>query len=1102
MTTTLKPLLALLLAPLFVPAGCAAASPGAPRPAGPAPNMTTPAQQAEPAVRDAAPLWLRYPAISPDGHTLAFNYRGRIYTVPAAGGTAVPLTLHDSYAFHPVWSHDGEWIAFASDRHGSFDVFVIPAAGGEARRLTYHSAQDVPTDFMPDGSAVLFSSSRMDAAEASLFPSGVLPELYRVPVTGGRPVQVLTTPAEEARIAATDGRIVYQDRKGYEDEWRKHHTSSVTRDIFIYDPAAGTHTRVSAFEGEDRDPVWSPGEDAVLWLSEAGGSFNVWRASASDPSGAEQITRHDRHPVRFLSVADDGTLAYSWNGELYLRPAGASPEKVAVELRSELEQQVLRNEELGREATEMALSPDGKEIALVIRGEVFVTSTDYATTKRVTSTPTQERSVSFSPDGRCVLYAAERGTSWDVLESCIARDEEPRFTGATILDERTVVATQAEEFQPEYSPDGSEVAYLEDRTTLRVVELESGEVRTVLPGSYNYSYADGDQWYAWSPDGQWFLVDYLVNERWVSEVGLVPASGDAEPRNLTLSGYADSRAKWVGNGMVIWFTDRQGMRSHGSWGSQADVYGMFLTQAALDRFDLSKEEWELLQEDEEDEGEAAGDGTAAEPRGPVEIELDGIEDRVRRLTIHSSALADATVTPDGSKLVYLSRFEGGHDLWVHDFRERETRLVAKLDAQGGQLALAGDGARAFVLSQGGITRVDLESGERKPVPLAAEMRLDLPAERAYLFEHVWRQVREKFYDPELHGVDWDRFKTEYGRFLPHINNNYDFAEMLSELLGELNASHTGARFRGGDGEDDRTAALGLIYDHDHTGAGLVIDEVLDGGPLDNAESRVRAGHVITGIDGETLTADRNPFALLNRRQDDPVLLALRDPESGDRWDEVVRPISLGAENQLLYERWVESRRALVDERSDGRLGYVHVRAMNDASFRTTYSEALGRNADKEGLVVDTRFNGGGWLHDDLVTFLSGEQYVRMAPRGQRVGSEPQNKWQKPSVVVVSESNYSDAHFFPWAYRELDVGEIVGTPVPGTATAVWWERLQDPTLVFGIPQVGMLDADGDYLENQQLEPDHAVRNDWGSAAAGRDKQLEKAVEVLLQEIGAP
>lgn len=319
------------------------------------------------------------------------------------------------------------------------------------------------------------------------------------------------------------------------------------------------------------------------------------------------------------------------------------------------------------------------------------------------------------------------------------------------------------------------------------------------------------------------------------------------------------------------------------------------------------------------------------------------------------------------------------------------------------------------------------------------------------------------------------------------------------MLGELNASHTGGRYRPQRENPDATAALGLFYDENFSGNGLRIVEVMDKSPVVKDDSRIKSGVIIEKIDGVLLTPEENPNKYLNRKAGKPTLLSLYDPESGDRWEETVKPISLGAENQLRYERWVENCRQMVEELSDGRVGYVHVRGMNDASYRTVYEEVLGRNADKEALIVDTRFNGGGWLHDDLATFLNGQQYITFMPRGQNLGAEPQFKWKKPSVVVMSESNYSDAHMFPFAYKELGIGKLIGMPVPGTGTAVWWETLHTGDLVFGIPQVGMVAKDGSYLENTQLEPDIKVPNEPGAVSQGRDQQLEAAVKELLEQI---
>ncbi len=653
---------------------------------------------------------------------------------------------------------------------------------------------------------------------------------------------------------------------------------------------------------------------------------------------------------------------------------------------------------------------------------------------------------------------------------------------------------------------------LENRETLRVINPESGEVRTLLDGKYNYSYADGDQWYHWSPDSKWFLVSFSPHSAFMNDVGLVKANGTEEVVNLPLSGYNDNRPKWMMNGdMMIWFSDRQGMRSHGSWGAQNDVYAMFFNREAWDKFKLTEEEKKLLdkEDDEEKPDEIEEDGEEKKSKKekedendkpeevkPIKIDLDNIEDRHTRLTINSSSLSDAIVTKDGEKLYYLSKFEKGYDLWMKDLVKNETKLVLKLDGGGGSLQTDKKGKYLYMVSGGKFIKVKIDGNKKENISYQAEQYLDLPAEREYMFEHVWRQVREKFYDPDLHGLDWEFYKSEYKKFLPYINNNYDFSEMLSEMLGELNASHTGSGYRFSEKDGDKTASLGILFDWDHRGEGIKVVEVLDKGPFDNAESRLAAGHIIEKINGEPIEADQSFFGMLNHKAGKPTLVSMYDPESGERWDETIKPVSYGKHNQLLYERWVEQRREMTEELSGGRLGYVHVRSMGSQSFREVYSEILGRHHEKEAIIVDTRFNGGGWLHNDLAILLNGEKYVELWPNGRKFGHEPMNQWIKPSAVLMSESNYSDAHFFPYTYTTLNLGTTIGMPVPGTATAVWWETLLDPTLYFGIPQVGTKDEFGNYLENQQLEPDIEQRLDYDVVVEGRDQQLEAAVGYLM------
>ncbi|MBV9489136.1 MAG: PDZ domain-containing protein, partial [Verrucomicrobia bacterium] len=489
------------------------------------------------------------------------------------------------------------------------------------------------------------------------------------------------------------------------------------------------------------------------------------------------------------------------------------------------------------------------------------------------------------------------------------------------------------------------------------------------------------------------------------------------------------------------------------------------------------------------------------------MDLQNIEDRTARLTLASSQIVDADLTKDGENLVYLARSDKGYELWVLKPREKALRRLAQFDAPPKhrfgpqlpqQLKLDSEGKNAFVLVEGRLTKVTLADGKQEPVKVAADKEFDRVAERAYLFEHIWREMREKFYVKDLHGVDWDYYKQVYAKFLPYIDDNRDFAELTSEMLGELNVSHTGCRLVAQD--QTQTAALGAFFDPQYREPGIRIEEVIEKGPLGVADVPITSGTVIEKIDGVAVDRTTDLSAILNHKAGKLLAITVFDPIKNRRTDVTVKPISLGEQENLLYRRWVKQRRELVDKLSNGAIGYVHVRGMDDESYRDTFAEALGRQSGKRALIVDTRFNGGGNLHEELATFLNGKQYLRAVPRGQDLGWESLDKWDKRNVVLVGESNYSDGMVFPWLYRFLNLGKLVGMPVPGTGTAVWWETLQDPTLYFGIPEVGFVDAKGQYMERIQVEPDIQVANDPKSVSEGRDLQLERAVEELLNEDG--
>ena len=1063
------------------------------------------------------PLWLRYTAISPDGKTILFCYKGDLWSVPSNGGTATPLTLTESYEYAPVWSHDGKTIAFASDRTGNFDVFVMAATGGEAKRLTFHSGKEIPTSFTANNKDVIFSASRQDLVTNAQFPISLMSELYTVPVAGGKVSMLLPTPALAATPTSTGDKIIFEDIKGYENEWRKHHTSAIARDIWLYDFNAKKYTRLTTFNGEDRNPVFDANDNDFYYLSEQSGSFNVYKSSLTDPAKSSALTRFSKNPVRFLSKSGNNTLCFTYDGEIYTMQPGGEPKKVPVKILADGRSAQERIVPVNDGFTEMRLSSNGKEYAYIFHGEVFISSVDGGFTKRITNTPYQERSVSFSPDGRSLVYAAEVNNSWNVYTTSILRKEEPYFYASTVLKTEPLVATDAEEFQPEYSPDGKEVAYLENRVVLKVINLESKKTRTIMPANVNYSYADGDQYYQWSPDSKWFLVNFAFPDRIFSpEVGLVSADGKSEIHNLTLSGYDDYIPKWSVDGkMMIWGSDRQGNREQGGNIASSDVYAMFFTQKAYDRFLLSKEELALVKDqeekaekekkkteektktDKEKKDKADTTGKAKQDSVKVTIDWDNLTERKSKLTINTSPVNDWLLSKDGEKLFYLTSFEKDNDLWVTELRTKETKVLAKLGLKRSGMELSSDGKFILLFADGKPMKIEVESGKAEPLKTSGEMLLKPADERNYIFDHSWRQFKEKFYVEDMQGVDWDYYYTDYKKFLPYISNNYDFAEMLSEMLGEMNASHTGCGYRAGKPNVDQTADLGLFYDYDYHDQGLKIAEVIEGGPADKAVSKIKAGNILEKIDGEPIDNNLDFYTLLNRKTGKLTLLSLYNPSTGERWEESVKPINMGEANELLYKRWVKNRRNEVEKLSGGKVGYVHVRSMDDASMRVVFEEALGRNFEKKALIVDTRFNGGGNIHEQLSDFLSGKKYIDIIPHGQYIGSEPYDKWVKPTIVLIGESNYSDAHLFPVAYKLKNAGKTLGMPVPGTGTFVWWETQIDPTLVFGIPMGGWRTPNGKFCENNQLEPDIRVSDDPGIISTGHDQQIEEAVKEMLK-----
>lgn len=1088
------------------------------------PSLAAQGAASQSEIQGAAPLWLRDVQISPNGDLIAFTYKGDIWTVPVGGGEARRLTVRDSYEQMPVWSPDGSMIAFASDRNGNADIYVMDANGGTPRRLTSNSAGETPEGFSPDGKEVYYSAAIQAPTASAMYPTGRMTQLYAVDVATGKTRQVLGTPARMISFSPSGDKMLYQDVKGFEDEWRKHHTSSVTRDIWMYTPADGKHRNLTARAGEDRNPVLDDVTSTVYFLSERDGdSFNVYSFPLDNPQAVSRLTDFKTHPVRFLSRANNGTLAFTYDGEIYTMPGraarmAATPVKVPITITTD---DTPRRERKDVKPGGGVVSPDGKMVAFIDRGDIFVTSVEYPTTVQVTKTPEAERHISWGSDNRSLYFTSERSGRKNIYRAKIARSADPDFPNAVEFTEEALFpvydgkGTPTEYSHPTISPDGKKMIYVRDRNQIWVRDLNAGTDRQITAGETEPG-RDDSMSFEWSPDSRWIVTTIIPEMRDpYPDVALIEVA-TGKITNLTNSAYMEQNPRFVLDGnAIIYFTEQYGMMAQASWGSQDDIVIIFLNREARDRFMLSKEDYALLKDQEKKAKEASKDGDSADKKKKdgkdakkseakkeklINVELDGIEDRKMVLTPFSSSLSDAIVSDDET-LYFLCEVEDGYDLWKMPLREREPKLASKMGSGPASLQASATGKDLFVI---GRQMKKIDKGDKlTPIKISATHEIDPAAERRAMFDYVVVEEGERFYDKDMHGVDWPAMTEAYRRFLPHINNNYDFAEMLSELLGELNVSHTGGRYSGSSasGATDATGSLGLLYDVNYQGDGLKVEEIIANGPFDKAASKIAPGAVITAVNGKHIDGGTDLGELFNNLTGKKTLVAFTTP-GGDAVEEVVIPCSQGKIGNLMYRRWIKKRAEDVDRWSNGRLGYVHIQSMNDASYRPMYADLLGKYNNREGVVVDIRWNGGGRMHEDIEQLLTGQKYLTQVVRGRDVCDMPSRRWNKPSVMLVAEPCYSNAHGTPWVYQHQKIGKVVGMPVPGTMTSVNWVTLQDPSLVFGIPVIGYRTAEGNYLENTQLEPDVKVANAPEDIVRGEDTQLRTAVEVLLRQLDQP
>ncbi|MGR5297117.1 S41 family peptidase [Vibrio mediterranei] len=1036
--------------------------------------------------------WYRDIAISPSGEQVAFTFSGQIWIVKSEGGDAVPLTSETVYSSKPIWSPDGKALAYESDQYGEGDVFVMDMQTHSSLRLTFHGSKDTPFSFSADGKHVLFQSYRIGNGDSDLNNGyfGRSYRLYSVPVKGGREQVVLENSVTSYTVSHVGSQALYTDFPSYtEQEWRKGSQSDAARNIWRYDKNTHVHTRLTTFRGEDRNPVWSADDQWMYFLSERSGSFNVWKQSLkAHKNETVQVTHHGKLPVRFLSISKQDDLAYGFNGNIWLKKRHEKkPHKIDVIIRRSQRNSGVGSVNLGSTITELVASPTAPEVAVVARGEIFIISTLSGEIRRVTNTPQAERNISFSSDGKRLLYGSERVGNWDLFVSHIS-DQDKSFLTASKIIEQQLTDTPTDETQPLFSYDNERIVYRESRNALKAMVLEDGSKVTLINNQSMYSYDDTDWCYEWSPDGK-YIVSRDGSILSANNIVLLDSYGKKKPIMLSHSGFLHRHPKFSSDGQVVyWFSNEDSMVDLEGTAINGDVYAIALNKQTEANLTLSKDQvWWGEQENYSD--------------NKTRVDINNLQERTHRLTSNSMNIMASYLSVDKSKMMIVNQRGERVDFIRLSVLTGEQRvLFTRPKKYIKAMTLSNDGANLLLISEGQLETISLENGDSNSVNFSLDTEYDFAKETQYIFEHTWRLIKTKFYDKRLHGVNWDWYHDIYAKNLVSIHNYTDFAQLLSEFAGELNASHTGARYLGHRRSWELPSSLGIIYDDKYQGKGVRVRSILSGGPSDLPNMPIRSGSIIYSVNGVTVPPNMNIYSMLNGLEGKTTRLSVLTPGNKHPQLIVVKPISLAREAQLSYKRWVTEREILTAKLSNERLGYIHMQNMDHDSYRKLVNKLFGQFRDKDAVVIDLRFNTGGNLHDQMMGVLSGVRHSSVVSRdGYSAGKFPLRRWAKPSIMLANASSYSDGSVVPYFYQREGLGKLVGERVPGTGTYVLWETQQEPFLVFGVPQLGFKTDEGRWFENNEVIPNILVYNSPDDFASDRDHQLEVAIKEMLIEL---
>ncbi len=1050
--------------------------------------------------------YLTEPALSPDKKEIVFVSGGDIWTVPADGGTASLLVSHPATESRPRFSPDGKSLAFTSNRTGNGDIYILDFAANDLRRVTFDDVSDNLDAWSPDGKWLYFYSNSKDIAGMN--------DIFRVASTGGTPQQISSDRYTNEFFAAPspDGNSIAFSARGIANSqwWRNGRSHIDESEIWV--KRGQNYEQMTQAGAKQLWTMWSADGSQMFFVSDRTGTQNIW--SQTGKGQPKQLTNFKTGRVLWASISYDGKqIVFERDFKIWtMNTDSGNAKEVAINLRGLPSGNSNERKNFGTQVSEFSLSPDGKKIVAVAHGEIFAASAkDGGEAVRVTETSAPESFAAWSPDSKTVVYTSERNRKLQIFQYDFATETETQLTQT------------GDDYSPVFSPDGKYFAFIRGGRALWIYDVKTKKERELCKLYTDSPPLVGKQNLAWSPDSSWVAFLTMNPEtRSYTNVSAVSING-GEAKSLSyLANSNSSSVSWNPDGTSIFFDTNQRTED----GSLARIELQLRTpKFREDQFrDLFKQE--NPQQKPQPTPQISPTPTVSPTPAPTpaasptpgnkkdekEIKKTEIvfENIRRRLSIVPTGIntSGQTISPDGKIVLLLASSEGQFNLYTISLDElaadQSAKQITSTPGFKGDAQFSSDSKEVFYLENGRINIVNLDKGNIRPLGLSLDLNIDFAKEKIEIFEQTWRYLRDNFYDADFHGADWNKVHETYQPLIAGARTMDETRRLLSMMVGELNASHLGVS-----GASGFTATpigkLGLRFDRDEyeQNGRLKITEIITLSPADVSKD-IKVGNYILTVDGKKIDGTTNLDELLENKVGKRVELEISSDAGGANKKElVIKPISTGAEKNLLYRQWVETNRAYVERISGGRLGYVHLPDMSSNSLSQLYVDLDVQNQSKQGVVIDIRNNNGGFINPYVIDVLSRRGYLNMTERGAWTvpgrSNLGQRALERPTILITNQHSLSDAEDLAEGYRILKLGKVVGEPTAGWIIFTWNAQTFDGTTV-RLPRQKITGSDGKDMELNPRQVDVNVTRPIGETLQEKDSQLDAAVRELLNQIG--